>query len=349
VRNIQADRATGNEASAYYELDLHGEARFDEEIGARARVLLRTPVSKRARSYELFEELNEPFELREAHAFVENGTIGRMSFGKFKLPFGPDDRMEDEPWNQPLLEYYIARTGNYDVGVGWERTWFDLLRTRFAVTSGNTGALDTNSAVAGSGEVSVGNDRLRVGAWGKVNRMDTTPIKRKDDAVGLFVEAEYCNWRLMGKCAWLVQGLRTLDFNEPELEGFDYDDDEIEVLIWMRDQGIGERTLRGWYVVLAAPTIRGLPFFGRRIERIDIFAHYGQVFDPEDPFEHNRERAGVGIFMLLKDTGTARICLSAGLTVDDDTSNTRPYLDREEDINRRNDRTTWWVKLSLLF
>lgn len=351
MRKIQADRATGNESTPYYELDLHGEARFDEEIGARIRTIFRPPVSQRARSHELFDEINDPFELREVFLFFEGDTAGRLSFGKLKLPFGPADRMEDEPWNQPLLEYYIARTGSYDIGARWDRAWLDgLLHTAFACTGGNTGALDTNSAVAASGEITLTPVAwCSFGAWGKLNAMDTTPIKRDDNAVGLFARLEYRNWRLLGKYAWLKQGFRDTDFTAADLDAQNYDDDESDVLLWLRDNGGESRTIECWYVLISAPAITDIPFFGRRIERLDLFGHFGQAADPTDPYEYTRDRLGLGANMLLRDTGTARLSLAGGATFDDDTSNTRPYLDRRDEINERNDRLTYWVTLTLEF
>jgi hypothetical protein len=350
-RNIQADRATGNEASTYYKLDLFAEAHFDEEIGGRMRFLLRTPIGTRARNFELFDELNEQFELRETFLFYQNSTVGTLSFGKFKLPFGPRDAFEDEPWNQPLLEYYITRTGNYDIGARWDRAWFSgTLQSGLSVTAGNTGALDTNSAMALSAQLSFHPaEWLTIGAWGKLNKMDTTPIKREDSASGLFAQFNYRNWRLLAKGALLWQGMRDTVWPDSDLDDNDYNQDEIEVLLWLRDNGGGERQLEGWYVMLFAPTIRNLPALGRRLERIDLFAHVGQVYDPLDPFEKSRERAGVGMHLLLKDTGNARLSCSAGATFDNDPSNTRPYLDRFEEINERNDRYTYWLKIALSF
>lgn len=349
-RNISADRATGNEASTYYKADLHGEARFGEELGARLRMLFRTPASERARSYELFEDLNDEFEVRELFIRYDHSALGQFRFGKFKLPFGPDDAFEDEPWNQPLLEYRIASTGTYDIGGLWERRWLDgSLRTRFSATAGNTGALDTNSALAGSGDLAWESDFFSLGAWGKLNLLDTTPIKRDDKAAGFFARFEHRNWKVLAKCAWLEQGLRTTDFNRAELEENNYGDDEIDVLLWRRDNGGESRTLRGWYLLVNAPTLRNVPVFGHRIERVDLFAHFGQLFDPRDPFEKNRERGGFGATALLQRTERARLLLSTGATFDDDTSNTRPYLDRLTDINRRNDRFTYWLKLTLKF
>lgn len=350
LRNIAADRATGNESSAYYRMDIYGDACFDEELGARMRLLFRTPVSKRARSYELFDDLNDEFELREMYLYYRPAGLGELKFGKFKLPFGPDDPFEDEPWNQPLLEYYIARTGDYDIGGMWEQRWFGgRLRTRVSLTGGNTGSLDTNSALAGAGDISYRTEWLDFGVWGKMNQMDTTPIKRNDHAAGVFVKMEYRHWKLLVKYAWLQQGLRTTRFTRVELEGFGYDEAEIDILIWRRDNGGESRTLSGGYLLLSAPTLRDVPIFGRRIERVDLFAHMGQVFDPADPFEKGRERLGLGANLLLKDTGRARLFLSGGITFDNDTSNTRPYLERLDDIDRRNDRFTYWVKIAVDF
>ncbi len=350
LRNIAADRATGNESSTYYRLDIYADACFDEQLGARMRLLFRTPVSKRARSHELFDDLNDEFEVREMYLYYRPEGLGEFKFGKFKLPFGPADHFEDEPWNQPLLEYYIARTGNYDIGGLWDMRWFGgCLRTRASLTSGNTGSLDTNSALAGAGSISYCTEWLDFGVWAKTNRLDTTPIKRNDHAAGVFVEMEYRNWKLLAKYAWLQQGLRTTNFTQVELEGFDYDDNEIDTLLWLRDNGGESRTLNGCYLLLSAPTLHDVPIFGRTLDRVDLFAHIGQVFDPADPFEHNRERLGLGANILLKDTGRARLFLSTGITFDDDTSNTRPYLERLDDIDRRNDRFTYWVKIAVKF
>ncbi len=350
-RSIRADRATGNEASTYYKLDISADAHFDEEVGGRMRFLLRTPVGPRARNFELFEELNEQFELRETFLFFQNDTVGTLSFGKFKLPFGPVDVFEDEPWSQPMLEYYITRTGNYDVGARWDRAWFDgAVQHGISLTAGNTGALDTNSAVALSAQLSLHPaDWLTLGAWGKLNKIDTTPIKREDSAAGTFLQMRYRNWRLLAKWALVWQGLRDTSWEDSDLDDHGYDQEEIDVLLWLRDNGGAERQLEGWYVMLFAPTIRNLPALGRHLERIDLFAHIGQMRDPEDPFRHDRDRAGVGMRVLLKDTGNARLSCSAGATFDNDPSNTRPYLDRFEEINERNNRYTYWLKVTLSF
>jgi hypothetical protein len=349
-RTISADRATGNEASAHYLGDLWGEVRFGEELGARLRVIFRNPVSKRARSHELYETLNEPFELRELYVDYRHPQWGDFQFGKFRLPFGPRDVFEHEAWNQPLLEYQIAHTGAYDVGGLWGRDWFGgHLESRFAVIGGNSGALDTNSAVGGAGSLTGDFGWFRLGAWGKYNRMDTTPIKRADNAIGCFLEMEYRHWRLTGKHAWLRQGFERDNFPESELRELGYDSDEIDVLVWRRDNGKEKRTLRGWYLLLNAPTIRNVNFFGSVIDRIDIFAHVGQLHDPNDSVEHLRDRAGVGASAVLVDTKRARLSVSAGGTFDDETSNTRPYLDRLEDIDERNSRFTAWLKVTLSF
>ncbi len=314
------------------------------------RLLFRTPVGRRARSYELFDELNDEFELREMFVYYRHEGLGELKFGKFKLPFGPADHFEDEPWNQPLLEYYVARTGTYDIGASWERRWLGgSLRTRLSLTAGNTGSLDTNSALAGAGDVSYCTDWLDLGLWGKTNRLDTTPIKRDDHAGGVFAQVKYRHWKLLAKVAWLQQGFRNTNFVRPELEDFGYDENEIDILMWRRDNGGESRTLNGWYLLVSAPTLRNVPLFGRSVDRIDLFAHVGQIFDPADPFENNRERLGVGASFLLKDTGKARLLFSAGATFDDLTSNTRPYLDRIVDIDRRNHKYTYWLKLSLEF
>jgi len=339
-RNIEADRSTGNEQSAYYKADLHGNLAFDNETGIYARTVFKTPVSKRARYYKLYSELNDNFDLRELFIYLKTEEYGNFKFGKFKFPFGVDNPCEDDEWNEPLLENYINRTGNYDIGVRWEKKFLeDALRASISLTGGNAGNMDTNSAPCLAGDINYTLGKTSIGCWGKRNQLDTTPIKRDDNAVGFYAQMKSGGWKLMGKYGWLNQGLRKVNFTPAELVQYGFDTDESTILLWEAQNGGENRSLTGWYIYGEVPVS----------ERLGVLGHYGQLHDAKDPFEKTRDRFGIGAKWSIKDVEDYKIFISGGIAVDSDKSNTRMYIKRGAVNDDRNGRQTLWINITCQF
>lgn len=335
VRNIKADRQTGNEMSMNYKLDVSGDL-SRENIGLHARFVIIPPVSETARNYKVFEELGDEFQLRELYFYYDFGNH-KFSGGKLKLPLGLENLFEDERWNEPLLEYYLERYGTYDIGVRIDSKWNDNLASHFALTSGNAGKMDTNSAICFSGNLEYKFDSLpvKIGIWGKNNYIDSTPIKRVDQTGGLFFDVEKDRWRLLGKAGLVRQGLNQPDFSGEELGENGYNAGEGDDILLQRNAGDVKRTIKVWYLYGSIP-------LG---EKVDLFAHYGQAFDIKDIHETDRQRGGAGLrWEIIKN-----LSLSGGMTIDNSTSNTRPYLVEKANMDKRNGFTTYWAKVCWKF
>jgi hypothetical protein len=335
-RNIQADRETGNEMSAIYKLDLSADLSKDN-IGLHTRAVVRPPVSETARSYEVFEGLGDEFQLRELYLYFDFGNH-KFSGGKVRLPLGPKNPSEDERWNEPLLEYYLERYGTYDIGVRLDSKWGgDNLTSRLALTGGNAGKMDTNSALCFSGDLGYKFDSipLKTGIWGKYNYIDSTPIKKSDLAFGPYFVAEKGRWKLLGKAGWLEQGYMQSDLTRADLEEFNYNDDEIDKILLQIASGDVKRTIRSWYLHGSMPLS----------EKVDLFVQYGQAYDPKDAHEDYRERVGAGLSWEI----VKNLSLSLGSTLDNSTSNTRPYLVEYDSLDYQAGFFTYWAKLCWKF
>lgn len=338
-RNISSDRASGSEASPRYVADLTGILGYDN-LGIEGRLVVNTPTGKRARFFEIYDSLNKEFDVRELHIFYNDDTWGDFKVGKFRLPLGNDNEEEHTPWSESLFETYLNRGGRYDVGIRWDKRWANILETRLAATGGTGGELDTNSAIMVSGDLAVKYRDLLFGLWGRTGRMETTPIKEDAHAIGLFFDLMKSRYRIKGKAGILKQGLRDVNFPDEELVEKGYDEYEARLLSFERDNGGETRTIPGG-------SIRG-DVAVNKDGNLKVFSEFSYIYDKNDPFEKKRHRTTFGVDHVIFDTENCRAYVIAGVSLDNSKSNGRPYLDMEENLDRRNEHKRS-VSVNLLF
>jgi len=330
---IDADRASGNEQTAFYKLDLQGDVNLDKDFGLLGRIVVEPPVCRAAREYKEYDELNPDFELRELYIYKGLGIFGKISLGKVKVPNGIDNFEEDRSWSEPLLEGRLGWFGRYDIGARLDKEWENDFYLNLALTSGNYGELDNNSAglvAANIGkrfEIETENKPfiIDVGFGGRYNRVNTTPIKQDDEALWGYLQLERNRWRIFGKAACLRQGYR-VDFNLTDIAGYGYDDSEAEEMVWEVEHGEKSRNFWGWYAGFNIPILRNL----------DLTATYGQLLDNDDPFETKRDRISADLIWAAKENKRTRFFIFAGGAFDNEEGNNRYYLYRIESLNSRN-------------